>query len=55
VVEQNGNLGRNNRHANIDKQFLCAFPDAAPVVILTDQRESTIHFERPDAIAYGRT
>jgi hypothetical protein len=35
-------------------QFLCAFPDAAPFVILTDQRESTIHFETPDAIAYGR-
>jgi hypothetical protein len=34
--------------------FLCSFPDAAPFVILTAQCESTIHFERPDTIAYGR-
>ena len=34
--------------------FLCPFPDAAPFVILIARRESTIHFERPDAIAYGR-
>jgi len=33
---------------------LCAFPDAAPFDILTARRESTIHFESPDAIAYGR-
>jgi hypothetical protein len=26
VAEQNGNLGRNNRHANIDKQQNCCEP-----------------------------